>query len=141
MMRKVLCITALLLAVALNGQAQQRKHFDYEKFKTEMLQFIVAEAGLTSTQAQQFRPVCETMLAQKRTLFRKIKETRKTAYANEKDYKNAIQKIDNWEIEMKNLERAYHNQLLRFLPASKVFMVIRAEAKYHKQTFRKAAAK
>ena len=140
-MRKYLCIALMLLVVAVNSHAQHGKRFDYEKFKTEMINFIVAEAELTAAQEQKFRPVCEVMLSQKRTLFKRLRETNKATYTTNEEYKNAIRTIDKLELDMKSLEKTYHNQLLRLLPANKVFLIMRAESKFHRQAFRKAAAK
>ena len=117
-MRKYLCIALMLLVVAVNSHAQHGKRFDYEKFKTEMINFIVAEAELTAAQEQKFRPVCEVMLSQKRTLFKRLRETNKATYTTNEEYKN-----------------------LRLLPANKVFLIMRAESRFHRQAFRKAAAK
>ena len=141
MMRKTLYLTLLLFSFAINGMAQRFHGFDYERFKTDMINYIANEAGLTAAQTQQFKPVCEAMLAQKRALFKKVNDANRSTYTTNEDFKNAIQKVDRWELEMKTLEKTYHDNLLRILPAQKVFLIIKAEGKYHKQVFRRAAGR
>ena len=140
-MRRFIFITMLFFVFVFNAKAQQRQRFDYDNFKTEMINFIASEAGLSAAQVQQFKPVCESMLAQKRTLFQKVKDANRSSYTTNEDFKNAIQKVDRWELEMKTLEKTYHDNLLRILPAQKVFLIIKAEAKFHKQVFRRAAGR
>lgn len=128
-----------MLAVITTVNAQQRHRFDYDTFKAEMISFIANEAKLNAAQLQKFKPVCEAMLEQKRKLFQKVREANRSTYVTNEDFKNAIQKVDRWELEMKTLEKKYHDNLLKILPAQKVFLIIKAEAKYHKQAFRRAA--
>ena len=140
-MRRSFYITILMLAFVMTGHAQQHHGFDYARFQSDMITFIANEAKLNAAQLQQFKPICEAMLAQKRVLFKRVREANRSTYTTNEDFKNAIQKVDKWELEMKTLEKTYHDNLLKVLPAQKVFLIIKAEAKYHKQVFRRAAGR
>lgn len=140
-MKRSLYLLLLIFTLTVAAQAQQQQKFDYEKFKADMTQFIVAEAGLSAAQVQNFRPVQDAMLAQKRILFRKVRDAKRATYRTAQEYTAAIRNIDRWEQEMKALEASYHNNLLRILPADKVFLILKAESKFHKQAFRRAAKK
>ena len=56
--------------------------------------------------------------------------------ADEAECRKAIQKRDELELELKNIQQSYHNRFFTVLPASKVFDVIKAEDRFHRKTFR-----
>ena len=51
---------------------------------------------------------------------------------------DAIHKQDELELQMKKIQQTYHNKFMKIIPAGKVFLVIRAEEKFHRQAFRRA---
>lgn len=50
--------------------------------------------------------------------------------------KRLVQKRDEVELELKKIQQNYHNKFFTVLSASKVFDVLRAEERFHRQTFR-----
>ena len=77
-MRRIFYITILMLAFVMTGHAQQHHGFDYARFQSDMITFIANEAKLNAAQLQQFKPICEAMLAQKRVLFKRVREASAT---------------------------------------------------------------
>ena len=51
----------------------------------------------------------------------------------------AIINMDNIELKKKQIERTYHLIFLKVLSASKLYDVLRAEARFHRNAFRDAA--
>ena len=49
----------------------------------------------------------------------------------------AVRRQDELDIEMKQLQQQYHGRFMLILSPSKVFSVIKAEEKFHRQMFKK----
>ena len=60
--------------------------------------------------------------------------------ADDKACADAIRRLDNNDLEIKRLQQAYHEKFLRILPASKVYRIIKAEDKFHRQQFKRIHA-
>ncbi|EFA92478.1 hypothetical protein HMPREF0650_2175 [Hoylesella buccalis ATCC 35310] len=58
---------------------------------------------------------------------------------DEKACEEAIRKHAANEVKIKEIQQAYHLQFLTILPACKVFKIIRAEEKFHRQVMRRVA--
>ena len=54
---------------------------------------------------------------------------------DEASYK-AIKRLDEIDLEMKELQQRYHAKLLKVVPAGKVMKVIKAEERFHRQAFK-----
>lgn len=55
----------------------------------------------------------------------------------QKEYK----KRDEYEIEIKEIQRTYHEKFMQILPAQKVYDILNAEDRFHRQMFKMAAGK
>lgn len=134
-----LFVVALLVVVnifaAQAQDAKKRPAFDPAKFQADLEQFITSNAALKPEEAAKFFPVYEQMMKKMRMLF---DEMRRYHHVNPKDEEacaDAIRKQDEIDIEMKHLQQEYHQRFMLILPASKVMSIIRAEEKFHRQTF------
>ena len=138
-MKKTIISLLLLLVFALTAAAQGKRHFDPAKFKAEMEQFITVEACLTPSEAAALFPLYDEMQKEMRTLFNKVRKLKQIKPADEKGCKDAVAQMDQLELEMKQLQMNYHARFLTVISASKLFDVITAEEKFHRQAVRKAA--
>ncbi len=134
-----LFVVALLVVVnicaAQAQDAKKRPAFDPAKFQADLEQFITSNAALKPEEAAKFFPVYEQMMKKMRMLF---DEMRRYHHVNPKDEEacaDAIRKQDEIDIEMKHLQQEYHQRFMLILPASKVMSIIKAEEKFHRQTF------
>jgi len=134
-MRKILFI--LLLALCAVCVGAQHRRFSPQQFQAEMEKFITSEAKLTRKEAARFFPVYSEMCRKKRVLFDEMKRCRKTKPATDAECRKIIQKIDGLDIRIKELERQYHGKFLKILPAGKVYDVLKAEARFHRQAFKR----
>ena len=132
-------VTMLLAFVSLNVAAQGHNRFNPAKFKADLEKFITVEACLTPREAAAFFPLYDEMNSKQRVLYDKMRELRRVKPTDEEKCKKAIAEIDQLEIEIKQLQANYHTRFLSILPASKLFDVIRAESKFHRQAMRNAA--
>ena len=55
--------------------------------------------------------------------------------------RSLIVQRDKAELQMKVIEKKYHEKFLQVLPPMKVYKILYAEAKFHRQAFKKAAQK
>ena len=129
----------LLVLVALPLSAQGPMKFNPEKFKADLQQFITLEACLTPHEAAAFFPLYDELNNKQRVLYDKIRELKRMKPVDEERCKKAIVEIDQLEIEIKQLQSNYHARFLGILPASKLYDVIKAEGKFHRQAMRNAA--
>lgn len=130
----------MLFAVAsLNVAAQGHNRFNPAKFKADLEKFITVEACLTPREAAAFFPLYDEMNNKQRVLYDKMRELRRMKPIDEERCKKVIAEIDQLEIEIKQLQSNYHARFLSVISASKLFDVIKAESKFHRQAMRNAA--
>lgn len=135
--RLFLVMAMMLLTVAVSAQPRKRPPFDPAKFEADLEQFITVQACLTPVEAAKFFPVYRQMMKKQRMLF---EEMRRFRHINPKDNEacaDAIRRQDELDIQIKQLQQEYHSRFMSLLPASKVFNIIKAEEKFHRQMFRK----
>lgn len=136
-MMKKLCFMffALMTTVILCAQEQQR--FSPEKFDAELQEFITNEAKLTPQEAAKFFPIYKEMQAKQRALFERQRQLVSQCPQDENACKKAIRERDEIDLEMKHIQQTYHERFLEILPASKVYEILKAEDKFHRQMFRR----
>jgi hypothetical protein len=117
-------------------QADEPQKFSPEKFQAEMEQFITKEAGLTADEGAKFFPLFREMQRKQRAVFGKMRQEGRVKPTDDASCKRLVQKRDEVELELKKIQQNYHNKFFTVLSASKVFDVLRAEERFHRQTFR-----
>ena len=127
MQHRFLALLAMLMIslVSLASQPQGRKHhdgFDPKRFQAELEQFITTNACLTPREAAKFFPVY-------RQMGKKPNDNEACA--------EAIRRQDELDIQLKQLQQEYHSRFMTILPPNKVFSVIKAEERFHRQAFRR----
>lgn len=112
--------------------------FDPEQFEKNLEQFIATDACLTPTEAASFFPIYREMRNKLRGYFNQQQRDRFVDVCDDKACERIIRENDQRDVAMKKLQQEYHNRFLKIMPASKVFRIIRAEEKYHRQVFKRA---
>lgn len=128
-----------MLLATLVCVAQDNNRFDPKRFEAELEQYIVTNAGLSPDEASRFFPLYREMRRKQRALFSEDKFFHHVNSDSDKDCAEAIRKHDANDIEMKEIIQEYHNKFMKVLPASKVYKIIVAEDKFHRQSFKRAA--
>lgn len=136
---KIQLLMMLLAVASLNVAAQGHNRFNPAKFKADLEKFITVEACLTPREAAAFFPLYDEMNNKQRVLYDKMRELRRMKPIDEERCKKVIAEIDQLEIEIKQLQSNYHARFLSIISASKLFDVIKAESKFHRQAMRNAA--
>ena len=119
--------------MALTVSAQEQKKFSPEKFEADLEAFITKDAGLTQQEAAKFFPLFKEMREKQRTLYRRMRKAGKESPTDDKSAVETIQQCDKLSIEVKQLEQKYHNQMMKEIPASKVYKAINAENRFHRK--------
>lgn len=138
-MKKITTILLILfVSVSMAAQEKKNKNFSPEKFRADMEQFITKDAGLTSKEAAKFFPLYNEMLKKQRAIFDRMRKLGKEKPADEAGCREAIKKRDNFDLELKQIQKTYHEKFLTVISASKLFDVIKAEEKFHRRMLKKS---
>ena len=116
-MKRHLIMTVAFLMLTCTAWAQGMQRFNPDKFRADLEKFITVEACLTPAEAAKFFPLYEEMNKKQRALFRQMRELQR----------------------MKQIQANYHTRFLTIISASKLYDVIRAEGKFHRQAVKNAA--
>lgn len=138
-MKKISFIfVSLLLAIAVTAQDGHQKHgrFSPEWFQAALEQFITKEACLTPQEAASFFPIYKEMQAKQRAIFERQRQLAKVKPTDEKGCEKAIRQRDEYDLELKRIQQTYHNKFLSVISASKLYDVLKAEDRFHRQMLR-----
>ena len=134
----ILLMILALTIVAQDQRQQPQQKFSPERFQAELEQFIAKEACLTAQEKAAFFPIYKEMQAKQRAVFDRQRQLGKVKPVDEKGCEQAIRKRDEYDLELKRLQQTYHNKFLGVLSASKLYDVLKAEDRFHRQMLRNA---
>jgi hypothetical protein len=142
MQHRFLALLAILMIslVSLASQPQGRKHhggFDPKRFQAELEQFITTNACLTPSEAAKFFPVYRQMGKKMRMIFDEMRRTRHVNPNDNEACAESIRRQDELDIQLKQLQQEYHSRFMTILSPKKVFSVIKAEERFHRQAFKR----
>lgn len=135
MKRPFVFIMLLLMGVTVT-LAQETGKFSPEKFQADMEQFITKEAGLTADESARFFPLYREMQQKQRAIFEKVRMDGIGKPTDDAACRKVVERRDATELEMKVIQKTYHEKFFTVLSASKVLKVIMAEERFHRRTFR-----
>ena len=131
-------IVLLVLLCSVVAMAQEPKKFDPVQFEADLEQFVATEARLTPTESAAFFPLYREMRKKQMAYFGYHRRWHIVDESDDKACAEAIRRLDSNDLEIKRLLQLYHEKFLHILPASKVFRIIKAEEKFHRQQFKRA---
>ena len=102
-----------------------------------MEQFITSQAALSPSEAASFFPVYREMQKKARVLFEEMRRCHMTDLSNQRACKQAIIKMDELDLELKEVQRTYHLKFMKVLSPAKVLKIIKAEEKFHRNAFKR----
>jgi len=118
-----------------NAQSQKGK-FNPEEFKAKLESYVTKEAGFTQAEAEAFYPIYHEMKDKQRRLQRRIywlKKNQPCENADDKDFAIAIQKINDLNVEIAQLEVNYYKKMCTVVSPRKVYVAMLAEDRFHRQ--------
>lgn len=137
-MKKLIALLVLLcgfmpLLWAADGCDQ---HLSREEFRTKQKAYIIEQAKLTKEEAAKFFPIYFELQDKKKklndeswNLMRKGKDDKTT----EAQYKEINEKIAENRIAADQLDRTYLGKFNKILSSKKIFLVQRAEMRFHRE--------
>ena len=139
-MKRLFCLS-LLFTLYLACFAQGERKFDAEQFNARLQQFITTEAALSPQQSAKFFPLYNEMHKKQRVLFTELKRLKRIKPAGNRACQENIKRCDEIELQMKELQQTYHAKFMKVLPPEKVYDILKAEDRFHRQMFRNAKRK
>ena len=121
----------------LSISGQRPRKFDPQQFEKQLHQYIATEAGLTPGEAAAFFPLFDEMQRKQRLLFDKMRVYMHTNTDDNRASLKAIQAMDNNDLEIKKLQKEYHQKFCKVLPAGKVLQILKADDKFHRKAFKR----
>lgn len=140
-MKRSIFVFFFLLTLCFANAQNKQKYFNRERFQADLEQYITRKAGLTPKEASKFFPLYSEMLRKQRAIHDELKTLKRIKPTTDKECKQNIMKRDKFEIEIKDIQRTYHEKFMQILPACKVYDIIKAEERFHRQMFKRAADK
>jgi hypothetical protein len=131
-MKKILTIS-LLLMMTIMVNAQDNKRFSPEKFEADLRCFITKEASLTPQEADKLFPVFREMREKQREIYEKMRKLGMNKASDDEACKQFIIEYDKLNLELGQLDVTYHKKMIKMIPASKVYAVMQAEKRFHRQ--------
>ena len=112
------------------------QHLSREEFRTKQKAYIIEQAKLTKEEAAKFFPIYFELQDKKKklndeswNLMRKGKDDKTT----EAQYKEINEKIAENRIAADQLDRTYLGKFNKILSSKKIFLVQRAEMRFHRE--------
>ncbi len=130
-----------MVSLTIQAQHSDKRNYTPERFRADMEQYITRKAGLSPKDASRFFPLYSEMLDKQRSLREKIKNLKRIKPKSASECKKNIQKIDEMEIEIKKIQKSYHEKFIQILSADKVYDIIKAEDRFHRQAVKNMASK
>lgn len=131
----ILCLFLFSMTFSLSISGQRPRKFDPQQFEKQLHQYIATEAGLTPGEAAAFFPLFDEMQRKQRLLFDKMRIYMHTNTDDNRASLKAIQAMDNNDLEIKKLQKEYHQKFCKVLPAGKVLQILKADDKFHRKAF------
>lgn len=133
----ILCLFLFSMTFSLSISGQRPRKFDPQQFEKQLHQYIATEAGLTPGEAAAFFPLFDEMQRKQRLLFDKMRIYMHTNTDDNRASLKAIQAMDNNDLEIKKLQKEYHQKFCKVLPAGKVLQILKADDKFHRKAFKR----
>lgn len=136
-MKRLLFMIIFLPVVAHSIAQNKRPKLSLESFRAEKEQFIAKEACLTPQESADFFPLYNEMNQKQRIIFDQMRKMEQIKPTDERSCKEAIERRDQLDLELKQIQQTYHNKFMSVISASKLFDIIKAEDKFHRRMLKK----
>ena len=130
-MKRIVTIS-LLLIMTLMVNAQD-KRFSPEKFEADLKAYITKEASLTPQEADRVYPVFCELREKQRVIYDKMRKFGMNKPVGDEACKQAIIEYDKLNLELRQLDVDYHKKMIKLVSASKVYEIMQAENRFHRQ--------
>lgn len=137
-----LCIWIIGCLISIQGMAQDKK-FSPKEFNTQFEAFATEEAKLTPKEAGRFFPLYREMKEKQRNYYKKMRELmKKLDNAQEENcYTQANEELIQYKTATAQVEQEYLKKFRKILSDKKIFLIQKAEIRFHRQALKQAEKK
>lgn len=137
-----LCIWIIGCLISIQGMAQDKK-FSPKEFNTRFEAFATEEAKLTQKEAGRFFPLYREMKEKQRNYYKKMRELmKKLDNAQEEScYTQANEELIQYKTATAQVEQEYLKKFRKILSDKKIFLIQKAEIRFHRQALKQAEKK
>lgn len=136
--RFMLTLTVLLTVGTLSAQ-EDKPPFSPEEFRERLEGFIIKESKLTPEEAKVVFPMFHDMRSKQREVMDQISKLKRshTAMADDQACSALISKITALKIKAAKIEHEYYTNMCKMVPGRKIYSVMKAEDKFHRNIFKR----
>lgn len=127
------------LTFVLSLQAQETS--DPPKIQAALQDYITANVPMTQSESEVFFPLYNRMQDKKREIRNRMRQLNRDSVVDEAQLRTIILQRDDLGIQLKQVEKEYHERFLEIIPARKLMDIMSAESKFLRQTLRRIAKK
>lgn len=135
----LLALLLLVVTLALRATDDCPQRLTQEEFRAKQQAFITQSAELTPQEAEAFFPLYFELQDRKKELndevWRLLKQGR-DGEASEKQYEEIMEGVYDTRIAIDRLEKSYYEKFKKVLTFKKIFMVQRAEMRFHREVLK-----
>jgi hypothetical protein len=137
----ILLIIVCGFTPALRAVGSPNQHLSPKEFRAKQQAFITEKAGLTQEEAAKFFPVYFELQDRKKQLNDeawKLLRSGKDEKTTDTQYGEILEGVYDARIASDQLERTYYEKYKKILSNKKIYMVQKAEMRFHKELLKKA---
>ena len=124
-----ICATSLTTIAQEQTKPQDKKAF-IEEMQKKQLEYFTKELNLNEEQSNKLAPVLQQYMLDRFQLFHQSPHKKPNTPMTESEYKDAVNDMLTTKAKEIELQNKYYNNLLKILPAEKVFNYQYVEKKY-----------
>lgn len=134
-----LCVAEATACSLCHGSDNTQQRLTREEFRAKQREFITQCASLTPEEADAFFPLYFELQDRKKELNDeawKLMKKGERREATEKQYEEMMETMYDTRIAVDRLEKTYYEKFKKVLSFKKIFMVQRAEMRFHREVLR-----
>ena len=133
-------VATMLLTLTTWAQDNKRPRFNPEEFKAKMEAFITQKAELTPAEAEKVFPIFEEMKNKQYEIMKKaqkLKHKSDDQFKDDEEYRDALAKMGELNIEMAKIETAYYKKMCKAVSAKKAYRIKMADDAFHREVLQR----
>lgn len=132
----ILLLIVFSFAPLLRASGGVNQHLSPDAFRAKQKAFVMEKAELTKEEAAKFFPLYFELQDKKKELSDKVWKLMrqgKEENTTEAQYDKILSEVYDTRIASDKLEKAYYDRFKKVLPCKKLFMIQRAEMRFHRE--------
>lgn len=135
-MKRIIYLLTLIICCCVASVQAQNKMMSQEEFRKRQQTFLTERAGLTQEEAQKFFPLYFELQDKKRAYNKEAWQKQRKGKENgttEAEYAKIVEDVLQIRITIDQMELEYIRKYKQFLTAKKIYLIQKAEMKFHRE--------